>query len=96
MDISIVISEFMLKLIIKFNMNWILIMAKIKRTVSDKEKKLLEIISDAQSKLAALQEKQKMDLGELAYKNGLNEFDLNVLDEEFKKLAIALTNKKGN
>ena len=69
-------------------------MAKIKRTVSDKEKKLLEIISDAKSKLAVLQEKQKIDLGELAYKNGLNDFDLNVLDEEFKKLSIALTNKK--
>lgn len=69
-------------------------MAKIKRTVTDKEKKLLEIIADAQGKLAALQEKQKMDLGELAYKNGLNEFDLNLIDEEFKKLSIALINKK--
>lgn len=68
-------------------------MAKIKRAVSDKEKKLLEIISDAKSKLAALQEKQKLDLGELACKNGLNEFDLNVLDEEFKKLSMALTKK---
>ena len=71
-------------------------MAKIKRTISDKEKKLLEIISDAKSKLAVLQEKQKIDLGELAYKNGLNEFDLNILDEEFKKLSVALTNKKEN
>lgn len=87
-------SDFMLKLTIKFNLNWILIMAKIKRTVSDKEKKLLDIIADAQSKLAALQEKQKMDLGELAYKNGLNEFDLNVMDEEFKKLSVALANRE--
>jgi len=69
-------------------------MAKIKRTISDKEKKLLEIISDAKSKLALLHEKQKSELGELAYKYGLNEFDLNVLDEEFKKLSVALTNKK--
>lgn len=74
-------------------MNWTLIMAKIKRAISDKEKKLLKIISDAKSKLAALQEKQKMDLGDLACKHGLNEFDLNVLDEEFKKLSMALTKK---
>ena len=76
------------------NLIWILIMAKIKRTISDKEKKLLEIISDAKNKLAALQEKQKIELGELAYKHGLNEFDLTVLDEEFKKLSVALANKK--
>ncbi len=70
-----------------------LIMAKIKRNLSDKEKNLLEIISDAQSKLAAIQEKQKWDLGKLAYKNGLNEFDIDLLDSEFKKLATALANK---
>lgn len=34
-----------------------------------------------------------MDLGDLACKHGLNEFDLNVLDEEFKKLSMALTKK---
>lgn len=84
----------MLKSTIKFNLNWTLIMAKIKRTVSDKEKKLLEIIADAQNKLAALLEKQKMDLGDLAYKNGLHEFDLNILDDEFKKLSVTLTNRK--
>ena len=69
-------------------------MAKIKRTVSDKEKKLLEIISDAKSKLAVLHEKQKNELGELAYKYGLNEFDLNILEEEFKKLSVTLVNKQ--
>ena len=68
-------------------------MAKIKRTVSEKERKLLEIISDAQSKLAALQDKQKLELGELAYKNGLNEFDFHLLDNEFKKLSIELANR---
>lgn len=71
-------------------------MAKTKRAASDKEKRLLEIISDAKSKLAELQKQQKMELGELAVKHGLNEFDLNVLDEEFKKLSMALTNKDGN
>ncbi|HHS8465240.1 TPA: hypothetical protein ACTUXY_003035 [Legionella pneumophila] len=68
-------------------------MAKIKRNLSDKEKSLLEIIADAQSKLSAIQEKQKWDLGKLAYKNGLNEFDLDLLDSEFKKLAATLANK---
>lgn len=68
-------------------------MPKIKITALDQEKKLLEIISDAQSKLAALQEKQKLDLGALAYKHGLNEFDKRLLDSEFKKLAASLANR---
>lgn len=52
-----------------------------------------ETIADAQSKLTAIQEKQKLNLGKLAYKHGLNEFDLDLLDSEFKKLATALANK---
>ncbi len=81
----------MLKLISKYT--GASIMPKVKRTTSDKENKLLEIISDAKRKLAILQNKQKNELGELACKHGLNEFDLNVLDEEFKKLYVALSNK---
>ena len=69
------------------------IMAKIKKTLSDKEKELKEIIADAKMKLAKIQDKQKIEIGELACKNGLNEFDLTVLDESFKKLAIELKNK---
>ncbi|USQ15591.1 hypothetical protein J2N86_15710 (plasmid) [Legionella lytica] len=68
-------------------------MAKVKRNLSDMEKSLQETIADAQSKLTAIQEKQKLNLGKLAYKHGLNEFDLDLLDSEFKKLATALANK---
>ena len=81
----------MLKLISKYT--GASIMPKVKRTTSDKENKLLEIISDAKRKLAILQSKQKNEIGELACKHGLTEFDLNVLDEEFKKLYVALSNK---
>ena len=38
-------------------------------------------------------ESDKWDLGKLAYKNGLNEFDIDLLDSEFKKLATTLANK---
>lgn len=69
-------------------------MARIKKSASDKEKELLEIISDAKKKLAKLQSKQKQDIGELACKCGLQEFDLKTLEEEFKKLADKLISKK--
>ena len=65
-------------------------MAKIKKTSSDKERELLEIISDAKKKLAKLQDKQKIEIGEIACKHGLNDFDLNILDKAFKKLSAEL------
>jgi hypothetical protein len=67
-------------------------MAKIKKTLSDKEKELKEIISDAKMKLTKIQDKQKIEIGELACKNGLNQFDLTILDDAFKKLANELKN----
>lgn len=66
-------------------------MAKIKKSASDKERELLEIISESKKKLAKLQDKQKNDIGELAYKHGLNKFDLSVLDNAFKKISLELT-----
>jgi hypothetical protein len=66
-------------------------MAKIKKTLSDKERDLLEIIADAKKKLAKLQDKQKVEIGEIACKNGLNQFDLVLLDQEFKKLYDTLS-----
>lgn len=66
-------------------------MAKIKKSISDKERELLEIISESKKKLAKLQDKQKNDIGELAYKNGLNKFELSVLDDAFKKISLELT-----
>ena len=65
-------------------------MAKIKKSTSDKELDLLKIISDAKKKLSKLQNKQKIELGELACKCGLNDIDLKTLEEEFKKLYVSL------
>jgi hypothetical protein len=65
-------------------------MARVKKTLLDKEKELKQIISDAKKKLASIHNKQKTDIGELAFKHGLHEFDLSILDSEFKKLSTAL------
>jgi hypothetical protein len=65
-------------------------MAKIKKTLSEKEKELKQIISDAKNKLEKLQNKQKIEMGELACKHGLNEFSLDILDSGFKKLYESL------
>jgi hypothetical protein len=69
-------------------------MARVKKTVSQKEQELKDIISDTKKKLANLQNKQKMDIGELACNHGLNKFDLKVLDEAFKKLHSQLSHAK--
>lgn len=65
-------------------------MAKQKKSLSDKEQDLKNIISEAKKKLEKLQSKQRMEIGDLACKYGLNEFDLNTLEMEFKKLADSL------
>jgi len=65
-------------------------MTKIKKTVSDKEKEYLKIISDTKKKLKKLQDKKKIELGELAYKCGLGEFDSKALKSKFEKLTIEL------
>lgn len=69
-------------------------MARVKKSVLQKEQELKDIISDAKKKLANLQNKQKTDIGELAYKHGLHEFDFKVLDEAFKKLHSQLSHTK--
>ena len=69
-------------------------MARVKKSISQKEKELKEIIADAKSKLANLQNKQKTDIGELACKHGLNNFDLKILDDAFKELALQLNHNK--
>lgn len=65
-------------------------MTKIKKSSLEKEKGLLQVISDAKKKLSKLQEKQKNDIGELACKDGLHSFELPILDEAFKNLAVSL------
>lgn len=67
-------------------------MAKRKKTLSEKEQELISIISDAKKKLSKLQDHQKYEIGEIACKNGLNEFDVSILDGAFKKLYDTLKN----
>ena len=66
------------------------IMAKLKKTLSDKEQDLKNIIAEAKKKLEKLQSKQRMEIGDLACKYGLHEFDLETLEVEFKKLSDSL------
>lgn len=69
-------------------------MARVKKSLQDKEKELKQIISDAKKKLSILHDKQKTDIGDLAFKHGLHEFDLDLLDAEFKKISMELKKKK--
>ncbi len=68
-------------------------MAKTKKTVSDKEQEYLRIIEDTKNKLKKLQSKKKIELGELAHKCGLGDFDLKELKTHFLKLEKELRSK---
>ncbi len=65
-------------------------MARTKKSVSQKEQGLIDIIESAKKKLQKLQNKQRVELGELACKHGLNEFELSIIDEAFKELSLKL------
>lgn len=69
-------------------------MARVKKTLLDKEKELKQILSDTKKKLAAIYNKQKTDIGDLAFKHGLHEFDLSIIESEFKKLSTELKKKQ--
>ena len=58
-----------------------------KKSISDKEKELLNRIEKAKEDLLKLQKKQKMELGGLAYKYNLQNIDKKILDNEFKELS---------
>ena len=64
------------------------------KTVSQKEQDLLDIINDAKEKLHKLRNKQRIELGDLACKYKLNEFDLSIVENEFKELASKLSHGK--
>jgi hypothetical protein len=68
-------------------------MARTKKSVSQKEQELIDIIERTKKKLHKLQNKQIIELGKLACKYGLNEFDLSTVDEEFRHLALNLKSK---
>ncbi len=58
-----------------------------KKTGSQMEAVLLDRIEKAKIKLNKLQQKHKLEIGSLAYKHGLHQFDLKHLDELFSKIA---------
>jgi hypothetical protein len=94
LKLSDILNIYYLMFLVSNNFNQGSIMARVKKSVSQKEQELKDIISDTKKKLANLQSKQKMDIGELACSHGLNKFDLKVLDEAFKKLHAQLSHAK--
>ncbi|HAT1987244.1 TPA: hypothetical protein JBA32_05155 [Legionella pneumophila] len=58
-----------------------------KMTVSQMEAVLLDRIEKAKIKLEKLQQKHKLEIGTLAYKHGLHQFDIKQLDAAFLKLS---------
>lgn len=67
-------------------------MARISKTSAEREQDLLATIADAKKKLEKLQQQQKLEIGTLACKYGLNKFELPVLEAAFKELEMALSN----
>jgi hypothetical protein len=62
-----------------------------KKTVSQMEAALLDRIEQAKIKLDKLQQKHKLEIGHLAYKHGLHQFNIKQLDTAFLKLAEGLS-----
>lgn len=64
-----------------------------KKTVSQMEAVLMDKIEQAKQRLAKLQQKHKLEIGSLAYKHGLQEFDIKQLDNTFAKLVKELNHE---
>lgn len=65
-----------------------------KKTVSQMEAELLDRIEQAKNKLGKLQQKHKLEIGSLAYKHGLHEFEIAQLDHIFAKIARELKHER--
>lgn len=65
-------------------------MARVKKTMSQKEDDLQKIIDDAKKKLDALKNKKRINLGDLACKHGLDNFELEIIEKAFKEIAQKL------
>jgi len=61
-----------------------------KMTVSQMEVVLLDRIEKAKLRLDKLQRKHKLEIGALAYKHGLHQFDIQKLEASFLKIAEEL------
>lgn len=62
------------------------------KTTAEKEQELVKTISEAKKRLEKLQQQQKLEIGALACKHGLNQITPALLDDAFKKLSQQLTN----
>lgn len=62
-----------------------------KKTGSQMEAVLLDRIEKAKNKLNRFQQKHKLEIGTLAYKHGLHQFDIQQLDAAFLKLVMELS-----
>ena len=58
---------------------------------TNKEAKLLNRITKARQQLKKLKQKQKLELGELAIKHGLDKYNLDILGDAFTRLAEELS-----
>lgn len=61
-----------------------------RKTASQMEVVLMDKIEKAKRQLEELQKKHKLEIGSLAYKHGLHEFDTQALDSAFSQLAREL------
>lgn len=68
---------------------WIMSIQK-KTLLKEKEQKLIDKIERAKKELLQLQEKRRKEIGQLACKHGLDDFDDNVLESAFLKLSKEL------
>ncbi len=59
----------------------------VKKSISEKEKELLDKIEKTKKELMKLQEKQKIEIGTLAYKYNLQNINIKTLENEFKDIA---------
>jgi hypothetical protein len=65
-------------------------MAKKLLSLAEQKNKLRQRITDDKAKLKKLEEKHILELGQLAYKAGLGDFALPVLEKRFAVLAAEL------
>lgn len=64
-----------------------------KKTASQMEAVLMDKIEKAKARLDKLQQKHKVEIGQLAYKHGLQTFETKQLDNAFAKLAKELNHE---
>lgn len=64
------------------------------KTSHQKEKELLVLISNAKKKLKTLQNKKRLELGELACKYGFDQLELSIVEKHFKSISEKINQEK--